>query len=150
MDVSLDTDKVIHLFEANQETLLFEFFDRLYIYSYLFEKELLNAKPSVLHRVKNAVNEGKIHVVDDAFLTNINMQTTFQQHVEHYAITNDRGQMFAIALALTMGYDVIATNDIQKYGPHHTMMQRHSVNLVPLSFYEILFFKNGFSHHDTN
>lgn len=39
MDVSLDTDITIHLYQADREELLFKYFDKLYMHEFILERE---------------------------------------------------------------------------------------------------------------
>lgn len=45
MNASLDTDVVIHLYLGNKQGLLFELFDELYMYEFLYERELKKKSP---------------------------------------------------------------------------------------------------------
>lgn len=39
MDVSLDTDITIHLYQAGREKLLFKYFDKLYMHEFILERK---------------------------------------------------------------------------------------------------------------
>lgn len=47
MDVSLDTDIVIHLYKAGMKDLLSCYFNNLYIHKYLLENEVKNKSKEV-------------------------------------------------------------------------------------------------------
>ena len=44
MDVSLDTDITIHLYNAGKEELLYKYFDKCYMHEFIIERELKNAR----------------------------------------------------------------------------------------------------------
>ena len=51
----------------------------------------------------------------------------------------DLGEVYAIALAKTLGCISLVTDDIKEYGPHYTLMRIPDSDVIPFAFYEILF-----------
>ena len=56
MDISLDTDITIHLYNAGKEELLFKYFDSLYIHEFILEHEIKNKSSDVYKRLKCEAN----------------------------------------------------------------------------------------------
>jgi hypothetical protein len=51
----------------------------------------------------------------------------------------DLGEVYAIALAKTVGCISLVTDDIKERGPHYTLMRIPDSDVMPLAFYELLF-----------
>jgi predicted nucleic acid-binding protein len=139
MDVSLDTDIVIHLYKANMKELLFHYFDNLYIHEYLLENEVRNKSTDVYNQVCCDISEGKITVVNNAYLSNIGMQKTFDALVWDYKNLFDFGEVNAVALASTLGIAALVSDDTKDYGPHDTLVKEAIEDVIPFAFYELLF-----------
>ena len=53
MEVSLDTDITIHLYNAGKEELLNRYFDKLYIHEFILEHEIKNKDLNVYQKIKS-------------------------------------------------------------------------------------------------
>lgn len=142
MDASLDTNVIIHLYKASQQSILFTRFDKLTVYSFIRTQELAkHAEPEILELFDGDVETGKIELITDQYLSSIGMYELFQKHVEDHRIlydNRDYGEVCAIALAITLGCSCLVTNDIKERGPHYTLMRTPDSEIIPFSFFEVL------------
>ena len=53
----------------------------------------------------------------------------------------DSGEMYAVALAKTLGIPFLISDDVKEYGPHDTLCRELVDGVIPLAFYELLFFR---------
>lgn len=150
MDVSLDTDIVIHLYKARMKELLFYYFDRLYIYEYLLEKEMKKKSMDVYNEFHKDIDDGKIIVVNNSYLVNIGMQKTFEEKLYDFKNLFDFGEANAIALAASLGIAALVTDDTKQYGPHESLVKELVEDVIPFAFYELLFLNYIESKIDLN
>lgn len=139
MDVSLDTDITIHLFTAGREDLLYQYFDKLYMHTFILEKEIKNKSIDVYQRIYEEKDAGKIIIVDQAYLIDIGMKISFENNLFDYKTLFDYGEANAVALAATMGIAALVTDDTKEHGPHDTLLKELIQDVIPFSFYELLF-----------
>ncbi len=143
MEASLDTCAIIDLYNANQQNILFRRFKKVLIYEFIRNPEMKNhAQSKVLELFDADVESGKIKIICDNDLKRIQMFDIFQSHVKENKILYDPGnlgEVYAIALAKTLGCIVLVTDDIKERGPHYTLMRSIDSDVIPLTFYEILF-----------
>ena len=69
------------------------------------------------------------------------MYNVFQTHVKDIRIlynSGDLGEVYAIAMAKTLGCISLVTDDIKEYGPHYTLMRIEDSEVMPFAFYELL------------
>ncbi len=88
------------------------------------------------------VADGKIELVTDKYLKSIEMYPMFLQHVKDHRILfdgGDLGEVYAIAMAKTLGCICLVTDDIKERGPHYTLMRIPDSEVVPFAFFEVLF-----------
>lgn len=63
MKASLDTNVMIHLYRANQEHILFDFFkDGLFIFEQIRNTELVNHGLDVIEKIDYDIEAGKIEI----------------------------------------------------------------------------------------
>ncbi|HHX24596.1 MAG: hypothetical protein ACOX2A_00385 [Tepidanaerobacteraceae bacterium] len=143
MDASLDTNVIIHLYKADFQAILFNRFKNLKVYEFIRYHEMKNhATPEIIDLFDKDVKAGKIELVSDVYLREIGMYNVFQQHVRDIRIlfdSGDLGEVFAIAMAKTLGCICLVTDDIKERGPHYTLMRIQDSDVMPFAFYEILF-----------
>ena len=143
MIASLDTNVIIHLYKANLQDILFNRFEKLKVYEFIRYHEMENhAKPEILTLFDKDVELGKIELITDVYLKDIDMYNLFQQHVKDIRILfdgGDLGEVYAISMAKTLGCISLVTDDIKERGPHYTLMRIPDSDVMPLAFYEILF-----------
>lgn len=139
MDVSLDTDITIHLYNAGKEDLLFKYFDKLYMHEFILEHEIKNKSLEVYNKIKKEQISKRITIIDTKYLISINMNTTFERQLFEVKVLFDFGQANAIALASTMGIAALVTDDTKEHGPHDTLCHELIENIIPFSFYELLY-----------
>lgn len=136
MDASLDTNVIIHLYNANFQDVLFNRFERLKVYEFIRNQELKkHADPRVLKIFDKDVESGKIELVTDVYLREIGMFNIFQYHVKEIRILfegSDLGETYAIAMAKTLGCISLVTDDIKERGPHYTLMRIPDSDVMPL------------------
>ena len=64
MKATLDTNVIIHIYEADLEDALHSNFEQIYVYEFIIEKELkTHASPAVIAAVKDDISKGKIVLV---------------------------------------------------------------------------------------
>lgn len=142
MDASLDTNVIIHLYKANLQSVLLNRFEKLKVYEFIRNHEMINhAGQDIIIKFDQDVEAYKIEFVTDQYLRSIGMYQVFKQYVNDLRILfdgGDLGEVFAIALAKTLGCACIVTDDIKERGPHYTLMRITDSEVVPFSFYEVL------------
>ncbi len=140
MTAAIDTDILIHFLKSHKEEILFELFDTVYLYQYLYEDEFcLKASDPLIQRLNEYINQDDITLIDDDYLESICMLDTFDEHVEAFSLTMDDGENYAYALGRTLGCNVLTTDDTKLYGPHHSLMNQVNTIIIPLAFYEVCF-----------
>lgn len=143
MEASLDTNVIIHLYKANFQEILFKRFEKLKVYEFIRYHEMDNhASPEIIDQFDKDVKDEKIELITDDYLISIGMYKIFQQHVKENRILfdgGDLGEVYAIALAKTLGCVSLVTDDIKERGPHYTLMRIPDSDVIPFAFYEILF-----------
>lgn len=143
MDASLDTNVIIDLYNANFQSLLFNRFEKLKVYEFIRNIEMVHhAKEEVIELFDKDVADGKIEIITDEYFKSIGMYNVFKQHVYENKILydiGDLGEVYAIALAETLGCITLVTDDVKEYGPHFMLMRIPDSDVMPFAFYELLF-----------
>lgn len=143
MDASLDTNVIIHLYNANYQSILFDRFETVKVYEFIRTYEMENhASPEVLDLFDKDVQAGKIELITYDYLKDIGMHNVFNNQVGDLRIlfeSGDLGEVYAIAMAKVLGCISLVTNDIKEYGPHYMLMRIPDSDVIPFAFYEILF-----------
>lgn len=143
MDASLDTNVIIHLYNSNYQSILFNRFEKLKVYEFIRNHEMVNhATPEVIDLFDKDVQAGKVELITDDYLKGIGMYNVFKQHVKDIKIlfeSGDLGEVYAIAMAKILGCISLVTDDIKEYGPHYVLMRIPDSDVMPFAFYEILF-----------
>lgn len=143
MIASLDTNVIIHLYKANLQSALFNRFKKLKVYEFIRTHEMQNhAGQDIIDQFDIDVEAGKIEIITEKNLRSIGMFQVFLQHVKDLRILfngGDLGEVFAIAMAKTLGCICIVTDDIKERRPHYTLMRIPDSEVIPLAFFEVLF-----------
>lgn len=139
MDVSLDTDITIHLYNAGKEQLLYKYFDKLYIHEFVLEREVRNKSRAVYEIIKKEVQSGKIIIVTQKYLLDIGMRKNYENWLYDMRTLFDYGEANAVALAGTLGIAALVTDDTKDYGPHETLLKELIEDIIPFAFYELLY-----------
>ncbi|MCL1874003.1 MAG: hypothetical protein FWF85_07795 [Clostridiales bacterium] len=143
MDASLDTNVIIHLYQASFQSILFERFQRLFVYEYIRSQEVANnANLEVIAAFDEDLKNGNYELITNDYLKRIGMYPVFLQQVKEHRILfegGDLGEVYAISLARTLGCMCLVTDDIKERGPHYTLMRIPDSDVIPLAFYEIIF-----------
>lgn len=143
MEASLDTNVIIHLYKANLQSVLFNRFQKLKVYEFIRNHEMENhAEREVIELFDKDGATGKIELITDQYLKSIGMYQVFLQHVKEHRIlfdSGDLGEVYAIAMAKTLGCICLVTDDIKERGPHYTLMRIPDSEVIPFAFFEILF-----------
>lgn len=123
MEASLDTNVIIHLYTSNFQAILFNRFDKLKVYEFIRNHEMENhASQEIIELFDKDVQAGKIELITDTYLKEIGMYNVFIAHVQDMRTLfdiGDLGEVYAIAMAKTLGCISLVTGDIKEYGPHY-------------------------------
>ena len=81
MKASLDTNVMIHLYRANQEHILFDFFkDGLFIFEQIRNTELVNHGLDVIEKIDYDIEAGKIEIYTRQKLMEQGVLRIFEEH----------------------------------------------------------------------
>ena len=139
MKASLDTDVIIHLYQAGKKEMLFSFFEELFVYEYISEEELKVKNRLVYEELSKDIKQGKIHIVTRSILTSMGVLGLFERYCEDAENLFDSGEMHAVSLARALGLVAIVTDDTKLYGPHDSLIRGLITDVIPFTFYEILY-----------
>lgn len=139
MDVSLDTDIIIHLYDAGKEELIYKYFDKCYIHEFVLEREIKNKSTTVYNKIIKEIEAGKIIKVTQRYLIEIEMKKQFEDKVYELQTLFDFGETNAVALASVLGIAALVTDDTKEQGPHDTLVKEYVEDIIPFSFYELLY-----------
>ena len=141
MDASLDTDVIIHLYSCERQNLIFSSFDHLYIYEYLLERELKKKSRMIYDRLISDSALKQIQIVTSHDLVSMGVKNLFDSYLQDYKYLFDVGEMYAVALAKSLGIAALVSDDTKDYGPHDTLVKQLITDVIPFAFYELLFLK---------
>lgn len=141
MRASLDTNVIIHFYEAGLENILFNFFDEgVFIYEQIRNIELENHGQEVLNRVDSDISCGKIELYTDQKLKDLQIYKIFEYNFSEnrnlYG-TGDLGEVYAISLAQTLGAYSLVTDDTKQGGPYMSLLQFED-EVMPFTFADVL------------
>ncbi len=139
MDVSIDTDITIHLYKAGKETLLFAYFDTIYVHEFVLEREIKKKSQFVYQKVRDEIERGNIILVGQKYLIELGVKRIFEDRLFDMATLLDYGEANAIALAATLGIASLVTDDTKDAGPHDILVKEYYEDIIPFAFYELLF-----------
>lgn len=139
MDVSLDTDITIHLYDAGKEELIYKYFDKCYMHEFVLEREIKNKSTAVYNKIIKEIETGKIIKVTQRYLIEIEMKKQFEDKVYELQTLFDFGETNAVALASVLGIAALVTDDTKDQGPHDTLVKEYVEDIIPFSFYELLY-----------
>lgn len=113
------------------------------MYDFIIETELENhGSPATIAAVKEDISSGKIMLVTKLDLLEKGVWSLFEESVRENRLIydpGDLGEIYAIALATTLGLMILVTDDIKEYGPHYSLMHDVYTEVIPLAFYELFF-----------
>lgn len=141
MNVSLDTDIVIHLYSSGKQGLIFDFFDEIYMHNFLYEKELKRKSAVVYRSFTSDVEAGKVKIIKNKDLVDMGIKGLFERYQRDNDSLFDMGELYAISLAKAMGLVAFISNDTKEFGPHETLVKELIRDVIPFAFYELLFLK---------
>ncbi len=139
MDVSLDTDITVHLYNAGKEDLLFRYFNKLYMHEFILEREIRNKSACVYKKIQEEQKAGRITIVNTKYLIGLGMKKVFEDQLADIKILFDFGEANAVALACALGIAALVTDDTKDYGPHETLLKECIEDVIPFAFYELLY-----------
>ena len=142
MKASLDTNVIIHLYRANLQEILFERFDEgLCIYEQIRKVELKNHGADILEMFDEDVANGRIHIYTDDELKKQGVLSLFKNHVHENEMLyspQDRGEIYAISLAQTLGVYSLVTDDVKQGGPYMSLLQFEDNDIMPFTYVDLL------------
>ena len=155
MKASLDTNVIIHLYRANCQSILFDFFSEgILIHEYIRNHELNNHGKDILSLVDSDIERGKIKLYRDQDLDSLKVFQVFTNNFKENRIlygTSDLGEVYAISLAQTLGICSLVTNDTKQGGPYMSLLQFKD-DVMPFNFCDILILRylfNGVNENKT-
>jgi len=138
---SLDTNVIIHLYQANMQSILFDIFkDGVFIYEQIHNVELKHHGQTVLQAVDADIKSGKIELYTNDKLKSQSVYKMFENNVKENRLlygTGDLGEVYAISLAQTIGAYSLVTDDTKQGGPYMSLMQL-DYDVKPFTFADIL------------
>lgn len=141
MRASLDTNVIIHLYMADLQGILFDFFDEgVFIYEQIRNKELENHGQDVLDKVDADIAAGKIEIYTDQKLKEQAVYKIFERNVNenrNLYTAGDLGEVYAISLAQTVGAYSLVTDDTKQGGPYMSLLQFED-DIMPFTFADVL------------
>lgn len=151
MRASLDTNAIIHFYKAGLQDILFTFFDEgVFIYKQIREIELENHGQEVLTQVDADIDAGKIELYTDQMLKDLQVYKIFENNVkenENLYGSGDLGEVYAIALAQTIGAYSLVTDDTKQGGPYMSLLQFED-DIMPFTFADVLILRYLFGTVD--
>lgn len=143
MRASLDTNAVIHFYQAGREHILFEMFqDGVIIYEQIRKVELEHHAGELLERIDADLCAGKIELYTYERLKKQNVHKIFEHNVKENRLlygSGDLGEVYAISLAQTIGAYCLVTDDIKQGGPYQSLLQLNFEDEVqPFHFADLL------------
>ena len=143
MKASLDTNVILHLYRADKQNVLFDFFkEDIYIDEFIYTVELKNHGADIKEKLDQDINSGKIQVVTEEKLRELGIHSLYDEYLQEETIlysSADRGEACAIALARVLGAVSVVTDDTKPCGPHHTLMSLPDSDIIPFAYYELVF-----------
>ncbi len=152
MDVSVDTNILIHLYKASSKELLLSSFDKIYVHEYIVDTELKRNSKDIYREVLEDIKSGKIIIVRNSELASKGIKGLFEEYyIECFRLfAEDRGESYAIALASVIGIEAFVSDDTKDGGPHEALVKEYIEDVIPFTFYELLFLKYLKSEIDCN
>lgn len=139
MDVSLDTDIVIHLYSSRKEDLIFRSFEKVYMHEFLYTRELKVKSPKLFIQFSSDIAAGKVTIIKNTDLTQFGIRRLYDSYLKEYRDLFDQGEMHAVALAKTLGLAAFISDDTKEFGPHDLLVKESVEEVIPFAFYELLF-----------
>ena len=137
----MDTNVIIHLYRADLQDMLFDFFsDGVFIYEQIRNIELVNHGRDILEKVDADIACGKIDIYTDDRLKKQSVFKIFQINVKENRNLygkGDLGEVYAISLAQTLGAYALVTDDTKQGGPYMSLLQL-DYGIMPFTFSDIL------------
>lgn len=141
MRASLDTNVIIHLYQANKQKILFDIFkDGIFIYEQIRNVELEHHGKSVLKAVDADIAAGKIELYTNEKLKEQGVYRMFETNVKENRLlygSGDLGEVYAISLSQTIGAYSLVTDDTKQGGPYMSLMQL-DYDVKPFTFADIM------------
>lgn len=141
MRASLDTNAIIHLYQANKQKILFDIFkDGIFIYEQIRNVELEHHGKSVLKAVDADIAAGKIELYTNEKLKEQGVYRMFETNVKENRLlygSGDLGEVYAISLSQTIGAYSLVTDDTKQGGPYMSLMQL-DYDVKPFTFADIM------------
>lgn len=141
MKASLDTNVIIHFYRAGLQNIIFDFFkDGVFIYEQIRNIELKNHGQDILDLVDKDIADGKIEIYTNDKLKSQSVFKLFEINVRENRLlygSGDMGEVYAIALAQTIGVHSLVTDDIKQGGPYMSLLQIYD-DIRPFNYADVL------------
>ena len=99
MNSTLDTNVIIHLYDAGLGEVLHSSFDKIYVYEYIIESELMNhGSTETINAVRQDIADGKIIVIKKNDLIELGVCNVFGSCARKSCIfePGDLGEIYAL------------------------------------------------------
>lgn len=147
----MDTNVIIHLYRANLQNILFEFFTGgVFIYEQIRSVELQHHGQAVIAKVDADIAAGKIELYTNDKLKSLGVYKIFEYNVKENSALygpGDLGEVYAISLAQTLGAYALVTDDTKQGGPYMSLLQL-TYDVMPFNFTDILILRYLFGTVD--
>lgn len=142
MKASLDTNVILHLYRADKQNVLFDFFkEDIYIDEFIYNIELKNHGADIKEKLDQDISAGRIQVITEDWLKERGIWHLYKEYLTVQTMlysSSDKGEACAIALAKVLGAMSVVTDDTKPQGPHHTLMSELESDIIPFADYEII------------
>lgn len=133
---------IIHLYRAGQKVILFDRFqDGIYIYEQIRNVELEHHGQDILAELDQDIADGKMQLITRDKLREQAVLKIFDVYVEENRILynpGDMGEVYAIALAQTLGAYSLVTDDVKDRGPYDSLLRLNYNDVMPLNFSDVM------------
>lgn len=151
MKASLDTNAIIHLYNAGLQSVLFDLFDEgVFIYEQIRNVELEHHGKGILEQVDEDIRSGRIEIYTAERLRKLSVYRIFENNVNENRTLyrpGDLGEVYAISLAQTLGALALVTDDTKRGGPYMSLLQCNG-EIMALTFADVLILRYLFGLAD--
>ena len=91
--------------------------------------------------ISSDLDEGRVEIISNKDLIEMGIKGLFEDYKRDFEYLFDRGELYVVSLAKTMGLFAFVSDDTKDFGPHETLVKELIEDVIPFAFYELLFLK---------